>query len=191
MLPLLGAFGDGSVEGSRLPGETHRSIPKTKAADLFHQLASSGLHAEDILEPITSLHTKLEEHQALKFLSEQIFVSGKLSIKDEAARGTLDDRAEDLFVHLGPCEAVKVTEVKELLSKAECVALFNGGVFYFIFFVFFFFLGLFFSFSPVYCLASLVFWWRLWLFAFLGFSGFLASCASCVLSCFRAVLRAS
>ena len=40
----------------------------------------------------------------------------------------------------------------------------------------------------VYCLASLPFWWLLKLF---GFGGLLASCASCVLSFLRALLRTS
>ena len=95
------------------------SIPKTNAADVLELLASGGKHLNltDKSSSIRSLLTTLEGHQALKFLSERVLMSGKLRIN--VAEGIVDAKAEDFVVYLGQCASVRVTQVEALVSQAR------------------------------------------------------------------------
>ena len=76
------------------------SIPKTNPAAVLKLLASGGEHFNLLEESdsIRRLQIKLEKHQALKFLSKQVFLSGKLRIN--LPEGTVDAKAEEFFVHM-------------------------------------------------------------------------------------------
>ena len=94
------------------------SIPKTNAADVLELLASGErLNLASESSSIRSLQTTLEGHQALKFLSERVLMSGKLRIN--VAEGIVDAKAEDFVVYLAQCASVRVTQVEALVSQAR------------------------------------------------------------------------
>ena len=83
------------------------------------ELLASGEHLNlaNESDSIRRLHTKLEKHQALKFLSKQVFLSGKLRIN--LAEGTVDAKAEEFFVHLGGCAKIGALDVNAMLTQAH------------------------------------------------------------------------